>query len=817
MAKRVAKKAKVKKKDDVKVIKVEHVTENNIFEYCRDIMVVHGANVNISRTIPDARDGLKPVERRFLFTMFERLHMDNKSKFVKSSKLVGDTMGDYHAHGDSSIYQSIVNNTCYWKVNPILIRPQGNFGSITGQGASATRYTEVSMPDFTWDCFFKDWDDDAVDFKLNYSGTLREPEFLPSKYPIALFKGTSSGIGYGLYSGIPPYNINEVCDLTIELIKNPNKKKATLIPDFPNGCQIVDNDFDLISAKGEGSIRLRGEVKKNKKGNLEIHSIPYKTSVNKIVNEQITKLVVDGKLSSLYDSKDYSEEKHIKKHGNKIAELDINVELLVKNGADTNQILDILYKSTSLESPFAINLEMVYDYENIHYNIKSYLLEWINFRKETKIRIYLSRYNKKLKRFHMLEVIISILSKKDSDKVRTKIMRDSEDRAEIIKKLMKAFSITDIQAEVIADFKSHQFSKSSLRKFSEERDSLKDELEVLYDIIHDDDYIAKEIIEELKECKKKYGEPRKCEVIKIKDKDYIEDTNHVIVITDKGYIKKLVEDESFDIGNVSNGDKVISRIFVNNRDALLVFDNKGKCYTLPINDIISCSRESIGYDISNYIKSDSNIISIIKKPQKEDIKEKDSFLFITKNGMVKRSLVSLYTNASKTGLIAAGLKNGDELISVISLPSKSKDILIYTNKGNAVRYSTKDIPISLRMASGVIGIRFDVEDEFVMGVDILDKTKDYLTIITDKGNGKRILMENCTKAKRGDVGYRLIPLGNKENIIGMKATDKKDTIDVYLNNRVVTIDSKDIKKTTKIAKGEKVISHKKGETIIKVR
>ena len=697
----------------------------------------------------------------------------------------------------------------------LLTCPEGNYGSIAGDPNAAMRYIETNMTQFAYDCFFKDWNDILVDFKDNYAKDLLEPEFLPARYPYILFNGTT-GLAYGLYCGIPPFNVGDIIDLTKSLIKNPNKKHIYAIPDFPTGCDIVDTDFEKMCDTGEGSINMRAHIELNERGNLVITSIPFQTTVSDIIDKILELKNVKNKLEGIEDIKDHSKNNQKEVYGVLIDYMDMNIELVLKKGADPEQIKDILYKSTPLAGTFAFRFEMVDDYENVHYNMKGYLLDWIEFRRNTKRRNYLYKYSVKNKRHHMLSVIIEIISKKDSDKKLMSIMRGSKNKQEVIDKLIKEFKITDVQAYTIAQFQYVQLNKEAIKNFKEEKKKIKEEMDELYNIIHDDDYLDKEIIEELNECKEKYNTPRRCNIIKIKDKDYVEDTNHIVIFTKKGMIKKI-PDNIDEVGMLEQGDKVVSHIKVNNRDSLLVFDSIGKCYNLSVNDIISSSLDSLGYDITNYIKTENKIVSVIKLPEEDEYNK--SIIFVTKNGIIKRSELGNYVNATKSGISGITLKKSktdkDKLVDVIITKKKSADLMIYTENGKCIRFGLKEVPITLRVSSGVIGIKLD-DDDKVIGIDLLDKNKKYLAIITTKGNGKKVLIDKCEKTNRALTGYTLINVDEKEKIVGMKAINENDSIDIIFNNRIETILESDLKKSTKIAKGNKIVKCKNGEQIIAV-
>ena len=761
-------------------------------------------NVNIARMVPDARDGLVPVRRRILYAMYKTIKDYNKT--VKSATVVGEVLGHYHPHGDASVYGSLVAMAQDWKIGMKLVEPQGSFGNILGKEAAHMRYTESAISEFAWDCCFSEWQDSLIDFKPNFSGTEKEPEFIPTKYPLALFS-CLTGIGYGIYSGIPPYNFNEVMDALIELIKNPNKKKVKLIPDFPCGCQIVNTDFDAINAKGEGTLTLRGKIEEDENGDLHIRSIPYGVTLEKIIDEQIPELVEKGKINMFQNMINLSS-----KDRNDDSKFIIDVKLIMKKGADTKLAKEVLYKSTSLETSFTVIIKMVYNYQVNHYSLKSYLLDWLEFRRDYKRRVKLNEYISKSKKLHMLNCIIDIISRPDSDKKLYPIMRKSKNKAEIAKKLIKEFGITDLQADVISNFKMYQLSIESLATYKAQKEELDKLTKRLYKEIHDDSVIDAEMIKEFEEAKKKYKTPRKSEIIDVED-EAIDEELYDIIITKKGYIKKVLHDYECS-SKIEPGDKITNHIIIQNNEDLLLFDSKGKVYSLPVSDIPAFPLEAVGNDINNYVNISNKIIKILRKPSEE---EYDNYLImVTKKGFIKKSKFVNYASVKKNGLIAMSLKEidneKDSLIDVIQI-KKDKDILIYTSNGKAIRFNTKEIPTTLRMASGITAIKLDDEDK-VLGIHPIVKNKKYLVLMTDKGNGKKVEIDSCTKTSRAGKDYKLITLDSKEKIVDTVQCDDKDEISILFNNRIETINAKDIKLSTKIAKAKKLVTCKKSEQII---
>lgn len=804
--------SKKKEKNILPTFQNENIIERNIAEFCKEIILLFGANINLARSVPDVHDGLKPSARRVLYTLYILSLLPDKPH-KKSARIVGEVLGKFHPHGDSSVYDVLVRLGQYWQVYPMLVNKHGNFGSIDGDQPAAMRYTEAKMTQFAYDCYFKDWEDETIDMKSNFDNTELEPEYFDATYPVILFHG-SYGLGYGLYTGIPPYNVNEVCDLIIDLIKNPKKKKVSLIPDFPTPMEIVNMDFETMNEKGEGTITLRGKID-IEDGNLIIKSIPYQTKTSKIL-DQIEKLVLDKKITGLIDYEDdsYTDKNDPEEKSN------IRIILKVKKGASPEKIREDLYKSTLLKNTFSVNMELVDDYENVHYNLKAIALDFIELAMEKKTRLHIFKYKKLEKKYHMNLAIVKVISKPENDAKISKIFRNSETKEEAYKKIMEKFDITSLQAEVIGGFNSSKYTKQSLEKYRQETEKLKKELDEIMDILDNPDNIAKLVIEDMKTCKKKYGRPRQCEVVDIEPKDYVPDTEHLIVITKRGYMKKMIYSKISDhnIGNLEQGDKVLHTIRINNRDSLLIFDNAGKCFKLNVSEILDTPTNSVGLDISNYINTDNKIISVMQMPTEKE--SEDTFLFVTQSGIVKKSQVANYTsiNNNKAGLISVVLKklkdgSMDKVVDVIYLGRRNKDILIYTLDGKAVRFNTKEIPTTLRTSSGVIGIKMK-DDDKVTGTIIIDKDKKYLAMITSTGNAKKYEIADFTKMTRASEGVNLITLDDKEKIVGVKSVNEDEDIDVFYNTRVETINTKDIFKGTRKARGKKLLKTPRGEHIV---
>lgn len=808
------KKSSKKNSSESKIIKVRQlartVEEVNIADYCTKLMLPFGKTVNLARAVPDMRDGLKPVGRRIQWTIFKDQKLTPSSESVKSATVVGDVIGKYHPHGDQSVYGTMVSLGLYFKYYPVLVKSGGSYGDIYGNSASAMRYTEVGMSDFTWDCFFADWEPQTVDFKPNFTNKLVEPEYLPSKFPVGLII-PSTNMGWALYAGVPSFNLIDVANLTLKLIDNPDYNKCTLIPDFPVPCDIVSTDFKKICEKGEGTFRMRSRIDEDEDGHLIIRNMPYQTTW-KTVEEQIIALKNKTKIQGVDNIIDLSEGKEI---------LDMKMKVVLKKGADKENIKETLYKSTSLEDTFVVNLEFTNDYENIHYNIKSYILDWIEFRMETKRRYLIDTYAKLSKELHTLETINEVLSKpKLVDKIMVMIRKSN--RKDIIRKLIDEYNLTDLQAEIISKFQMAQFSDTSLKEYKNKYEELSNKLPIIENQLNDD-MIKQSIKDEITFFKEKYGRKRICRLIEVEEEGHIPNTNHLVVITKKGYIKKLPIGQD-NIGSLEQSDKVVSQLEINNRESVLIFDSAGKVYSLKISDIVSTPIDGVGIDIKNILKIESKIVGMIKKP--EDKENKESVLFITEKGFIKKTELGNFNACTKNGLIGIllkeetiknsdgkSIKEKDKLVDVVLL-SKNKDILIYTRNGEALRINSKEVTPTLRSSSGVIGIRLK-DDDTVLGMIEIDKKKKYFAILTTSGNAKKCLIENFDRTQRAKEGITLITFNNsKEKIASIISVNDGDDVHVSLNTRTDVFNIDEFKEASKLAKGKKLVPCKNSEHII---
>ena len=764
---------------------------NKVFigEHNTEKMKLYGANVNLARTIPDIRDGLKPVERRVLYSMYQ--FSKAIDKFKKVQTLIGDTM-NIHPHGDASIYDVLVKLAQPWKnlINPI--DGHGNFGSIDGSSAAAARYIEAKLSKYSLDCFFSDYNPSIMEMKPTYQPDIEEPEYFITKYPNMLMS-ISVGMGFGIATGIPTYNLEEILQSTISLIKDPSTK-LSLVPDMPTGCLIIDEGkFEEISETGRGVFKMRGEILINEeKHMLLVTSIPFQSSLLR-VKEKIKELVENKTITGFKDMQDYSANR-------------IHLELYFKNDVDLRHVIKTLYSKTDLQNSFSVQLKMINNYEVRDYSIHSALLEWIGVRRNFKKKFYINKLVKAEERKHFLEILLFILNKDNAEKTMKIIKKSST--SEIVDKLVKEYGISSLQAKVIANMKMKEFSKTAYQSYQEEFNSIPKEIKKCKEIITDNKKINKIIIEELEDGIKKYHAPRRSKVIKIVDKEEYENTNHWLVFTKNGYVKKMSEDTN-NIGNIAVGDDASFMIKVNNREDIIIFDKRGSTHSLEVGKIQPVDLESIGVPLSRYISITGEPIMVF---QKNKLKEDSSFVFITKNGIIKKTSISNF--AFKSSTIGILLMKDDELVSVLNIKDDA-DIVVYTHYGTGLRFNTGEISPTQRLSRGVVGLIM-TENDFVSGISVIKKSDKYIFILTTTGKVKKCKLSIFPQKERRDETVSLITLNGKERLIHASSCSNEDSYTIFLKGSKHELSAKEVPVKLKIDKADKFIPVCKGDKILKV-
>ena len=707
-------------------------------------------------------------------------------------------------HGESSPYETLVKLAQPWNNIQCSIEGFGNFGDSGGASAAASRYIESRLSYYAYKCFFEEFDPNIVDMKLNYLGDKYEPEYLPAKYPNVMINNTF-GIGYGVSTSICTYNLKEVLELTLELMDNPDKEDIILYPDSPTGAYIVDEgQFGEISKTGKGKFKMRGVIEIDEENNvLDIYSTPL-SAYWSTIKPNIFNLLNDGKTNMM---KDYSNESDIDHFHHKI---------YLKKEVDPYAVMHMIYDKTQMEKTFPVNFKLIENYEDLDFNIKSILLTWIDFRRETKRRYYNHKLSKCMKRQHILEILLFILNKDNAEKTMT-IIKKSENKKEIIKKLMSTYGITSLQADNIAEMKMSAFTKEARKRYEDEKDKIDKEVEKINKIVRSTKKIDKIIKEELEEGIKLFGEERRSKIINIDNEVKIRDTGHVMVFTKNGKVKKLPDDVT-SVGKIASDDYPSEIIQCRNTDELLLFDRKGSITKLPIHSVRGTVVSSEGNKLTDYCTPTAPIVTIKTKPSLElldSIKEPVYFLMVTKKGIIKKTLAKSYINI-KNELLALILKNDDELVSV-KLLIGDKDIVVYTNKGFGVRYNSSEVKETSRMTIGISGISELGDDEYVEDIEIINDKDKYLFIITDKGLGKKCTLDTFKTMTRLSKPLRLINVSDDDNIRLINSVKGNETFKVYMKSSMEELDLEDVYELPRLSKGKKIINVKKTNPIIAVK
>lgn len=758
------------------------------------------------RTVPEFRDGLKPVQRRILYAArFVSNALDNR----KSANVVGDTMGHYHPHGDSSIQGALYTMTNWFQTKIPLFQGQGNFGNTYQNVPAAGRYTEVKLSKFSKECILDELVQcrEIVDWEPNYDNSKKEPSFLPCKVPLLLINGCS-GIAVGDKVDIPSHNINEVIDATICLIQNP-KANIVLIPDHCQSCEIVDTDWMEINNKGFGTYKVRGIIDVepyrgvNKKYKdymtLVIKSCPNLTFLESII-DKVENMIKSNKIIGIIDMEEQSSENEMR------------YVIVLKPGTDPNYIRNELYKNTSLMQTNRVNLKVldINDKQNPakRLSYKGYLQAWIDFRKLTKLRLFENKLQKQMTRLHMIQLYIwAIESNKTYDIIKIIRANKTTDDNILVEALVKEFKITDIQAKFLINCEIKKLSKGYLNNFKEELNRLTEETNYYRDCILKDGMIENIIIRELEDIKRVFGEPRKCKLIRESEVNGITAGMFKIILTENNFIKKVGEN---DIITKAKNDNIKFIITGDNSKSILLFDSLGKVYNIPISKIPFADKSSNGIDIrliNKYINS--SITAVIYEPLLEQFK-KGFIVTLTKNGFIKRMTTTDFLAVPTSGLVYCKLDQDDSIIDLL-LFGNNAEIVIYGNK-KALRIDINDIPILKRNARGCISMSSKTTQ--VEGMSVISKSFTDIVIVTKNGYINRIIPDSVIKG-RSKAGSNVIKLSRNDNIISIYGVNNNDTLVCLImpSGESIEIPVAQIAKGTSISSGTKMV---KGGEIVKV-
>lgn len=806
--------------------------EDNIFDKVHEVdlkktmetsYIDYAMSVIAARALPDVRDGLKPVQRRVLYSMIE-LNNGPDKPHRKCARIVGDTMGKYHPHGDSSIYGALVNMAQEWSTRYPLVDGHGNFGSVDGDGAAAMRYTEARLSKISME-MLADIGKDTVDFVPNFDETEKEPAVLPSRYPNLLVNGTS-GIAVGMATNIPPHNLGEVVDAVVKLIDNiVEEDRDTTIeellqiikgPDFPTGATILGTrGIEEAYRTGKGKIRVRAvtdiETLPNGKSRIVVTELPYMVNKARLI-EKIAELVRDKRVDGITDLNDHSNREGMR----------ICIDL--RRDANANVILNQLYKHTQLQDTFGVNMLALVNNEPKVMNLHDMLTAYLKHQEEVVTRRTNYELNKAKERAHILEGLLKALD--NIDRV-ISIIRGSLNVAAAKQALIEEFMLSDVQAQAIVDMRLRALTGLEREKLEAEYNELMEKIRRFEAILADRNLLLRVIREEILAIAEKYGDERRTSIgfdeFDITMEDMIPRENTVITMTKKGYIKRMTVDNFRSQHRGGKGikgmqtledDFIEELLMTTTHHYLMFFTNMGKVYRLKAYEIPEAGRTARGTAIVNLLllQSGEKITSVI--PIRE-FKEGKYLMMATRKGLVKKTPITDYANVRKTGLGAIALREDDELIGV-KITDNRKDIILVTKYGQCIRFKETDVRSTGRISMGVRGMNLVDRDEVVAMQ--LSSQGDYLLVVSENGMGKRTSISEFTVQNRGGKGVKCYKITEKTgNVVGAKAVNEENEI-MLINTEgiIIRMECGGISVNGRIASGVKLIDLKQGVTVASI-
>ena len=754
------------------------IIERDIEAEMKTAYVDYAMSVIVSRALPDVRDGLKPVHRRILYSMYEDGITSDKP-YRKCANTVGSVLGRYHPHGDSSVYDAMVRLAQDFSQRYTMIDGHGNFGSIDGDGAAAMRYTEARMEKIAEEMLV-DIEKNTVDFMPNYDDRLQEPTVLPAKVPALLING-SSGIAVGMATNIPPHNLSEIVDGAIKVIDEDNVTNEELMsvvkgPDFPTEGIILGREgIKEAYTTGRGKITVRAEAEieemSGNKRRIVVSALPYQVNKARLI-ENIALLARDKRIEGISDIRDESDREH-----------KVRMVIELKRDANAQVVLNQLYKNTQMQITFGVIMLALVDGEPQILTLKDCLLHYIDHRKTVVLRRTKFDLDKAEARAHILEGLIIAID--NIDEV-IQIIRSSYDDAK--ERLMERFKLTEIQAQAILDMQLKRLSGLQREKLEEEYAELMKLIAHLKEILASEKLVYDIIKEELLEMKKKFGDERKTKIVAAEGEidldDLIKEEQVVIALTRFGYIKRSPIDTFKSqrrggkgiTGMTTRDEDFVKEIFTaSSHDTLLFFTNKGKLYRLRGYEVPEAGRTAKGTAIVNLLSLDADEKVTAIMPI-QNFAEGKYLLFATKAGLIKKTALTEYNSSRKTGLQAINLKDDDEVIGV-RLTDGEDNVVLVTRKGMCITFDEKDVRSVGRVSQGVIGIRLDQDDEVIGMESILSNSKSTLLAITENGFGKRTELDEYRVQIRGGKGvitYKITPKTGE--LVGIKIVNDDDDI-----------------------------------------
>ena len=800
--------------DQIQHVDLKKTMETSYIDYAMSVIV--------SRALPDVRDGLKPVQRRILFSMNEMNNTYDKPH-KKCARIVGDTMGKYHPHGDSSIYGALVNMAQDWSMRYTLVDGHGNFGSVDGDGAAAMRYTEARLSKIA-SYMIDDLNKDTVDFVPNYDETEREPSVLPSRFPNLLVNGTT-GIAVGMATNIPPHNLTEVINAVVRLIDNDIEDRETTIdelmgiikgPDFPTGGVIMGTSgISEAYRTGRGKIRVRAvtniEPMDNGKNRIVVTELPYLVNKARLI-EKIAELHKDKKIDGITDLRDESDREGMR------------VVIELRRDANPSVVLNLLYKHTQMQDTFGVNNLALVNGEPKVLNLYELLNYYLIHQKDVITRRTKFDLNKAEERAHIVEGLI--IAQDNIDEV-IHIIRSSQTTQEAKTRLIERFALSDAQAQAIVDMRLRALTGLEREKLEAEYAALQKQIEELKAILADEKLLLGVIREEILAIADKYGDDRRTQIgydeYDMSMEDLIPETNTVITMTKIGYIKRMSTDNFKSQHRGGKGikgmetiedDYIVEMLMTTSHHYLMFFTNTGRVYRIKAYEIPEASRTSRGTAIINLLplQPDEKITAMIPIKEYED----DKYLFMaTRKGIVKKTSVKDYENIRKNGLAAINLRDDDKLIEV-KITEKDEDIMLFTKFGQCIRFNESDVRPTGRTTMGVIGMNL-APDDVVIAMQT-STMGDSVMIVSSNGLGKCTLISEFSTQNRGGKGVKCYKITEKTgNLIGVKSVEQEDEI-MLINTEgiIIRIRVSDTALLGRITSGVKLINLKEGVSVASI-
>lgn len=795
------------------------IIERDIENEMKTAYISYAMSVIVQRALPDVRDGLKPVHRRILYAMHEDGITSDKP-YRKCANTVGSVLGRYHPHGDSSVYDAMVRMAQDFSLRYMLIDGHGNFGSIDGDGAAAMRYTEARMSKIA-EYMLTDIEKNTVDFMPNYDDRLQEPTVLPSKIPQLLING-SSGIAVGMATNIPPHNLTEVCDGLIRIIENPNTTDEELMsiikgPDFPTGGMILGKDgIKEAYRTGKGKIVVRAEAEieemANNKQRIIVTSLPYQVNKARLI-ENISKLVREKRIEGISELRDESDRNDR-----------VRIVIELKRDARAQVVLNQLYKNTQMQDTFGAILLALVDGEPKILTLRQCLDYYIDHRKTVILRRTKFELDKALARAHILEGLRIAID--NIDEV-ISIIRSSYDDAK--ERLIERFGLTDIQAQAILDMRLKTLSGLQREKIEEEYKQLMELIAHLREILNNEQLVYDIIKEDLEEVKTKFGDERLTKIKPaegdIEEEDLIKEEQTIVALTHFGYIKRMPSDTYKSqrrggkgiTGISTRADDFVTEIFTaSTHDTILFFSNKGKLYRLRGYEIPEAGRTAKGTAIVNLLSLDpgEKITAVIPI---SNFAEGKYLLMATQKGFIKKTALTEYNSARKTGLQAITLKEEDELIAV-RLTDGQDNVVLVTEDGMSITFSEQDVRPMGRTAQGVIGIKLGDGDKVIGMESIIDGANATLLAITEHGFGKRTDLDEYRVQNRGGRGVITYKVTQKTGkLVGIRVTDDSNDIMMITDTgTIIRISVKDVSVLGRSTQGVTLMRTNDGGKVVSI-